>query len=476
MKIFYLASEAAPFIKTGGLADVSGSLPKAFSKKGHEVSVVLPLYSQIQNKYKENMEFMGYFYVDLDWRRQYAGVFKYRLDDVNFYFIDNKFYFGRLSLYGQGDDGERFTFFSKACVQLLRFLDIKPDIVHSNDWHTGLASLYIKDFARGDCFYQDIKTVYTIHNIKYQGNFDAKGMLPIIGVSGEYFNEEGFKYYDNVNFMKAGIVYSDLFTTVSKTYAEELKYPYFGEGLDGIIRKHEYKFKGIVNGIDYDIYNPKNDEKIFCNYDFQKIKNKVQNKIKLQELFNLPVDEEKPVVAMVTRLVDLKGIDLLEYILGEILQLDLQFIVLGTGEQKYEDMLRFYQKIFPHKLAARIYFNEDHSHKIYSGSDFFLMPSIAEPCGISQLIAMRYGTIPIVRETGGLKDTVIPYNKYTKEGTGFTFSNINAHDMLFAIKRALEIYKDKESFKKIIKSSMESDFSWNRSSVEYLESYKKLMR
>ncbi len=475
MNIFYMASEATPFIKTGGLADVAGSLPKEFVKKGHEASVVLPLYSKIDHQHRENFEYLGYFMVDMDWRRQYAGVFKTVLDGVNYYFIDNQFYFSRPSLYGQNDDGERFVFFSKACVLLLKYLDIRPDIVNANDWHTGLVPLYIRDFAKGDWFYRDIKSVFTIHNIKYQGVFSAEGMLPLMGLSTEYFHEDGFKFYDAINMMKAGIVYADLFTTVSKSYAEELTYPYFGEGLDGIIRKNDFKFVGIINGLDYDKYNPATDKKIAFNYDINSIDDKVKNKTDLQELVGLPIDENIPMISMVTRLVELKGVDLVEYILGELLQMDVQFVMLGTGDSKYEDMFRFFQRIFPKKLASRIYFNEGHSHKIYAGSDFFLMPSIAEPCGISQLISMRYGTVPIVRETGGLKDTVIPYNQYTGEGTGFSFSNINAHEMLDSIKKGLEIYKNPTEFRKIIKSAMEKDFSWNASCDEYLRQYKRLL-
>lgn len=475
MKIFYIAAEASPFIKTGGLADVAGSLPKAFAKKGEDISVVMPLYGQIPFKYKEEMEYIGAYFVDLDWRRQHVGVFKLEKDGVKFYFIDNEFYFNRNSIYGQGDDGERFVYFSKAVVQLFRFLDIKPDIVHANDWHTGLIPLYIKDFARGDAFYEDIKTAYTIHNIKYQGVFPADGMLQLMGLSREYYHEDGIKFYDAINMMKAGIVYSDLLTTVSKTYAHEITYPYFGEGLDGIIRKHERKLVGIINGIDYDKYNPKKDPKIFQNYDIENLDDKLKNKTELQKLVGLPVREDVPVIAMVTRLVDLKGIDLLDYILGEMLQLDIQFIVLGTGEYRYEEMLRFYERIFKDKMAARIYFNEDHSHKIYSGADLYLMPSIAEPCGISQLIAMRYGTIPIVRETGGLKDTVEPYNIYTGEGTGFSFYNINAHEMLFTVKKALEVYHEPEAFRNIMTTAMERDFSWNMSSDEYISHYERIL-
>lgn len=469
-----MTSEATPFIKTGGLADVSGSLPKSFAKVGEDVSVVLPLYGQVPYKFKENMEYMGSFFVDLDWRRQHVGVFRYILEGVKYYFIDNEFYFNRASLYGQGDDGERFIYFSKAAVSLLKYLDQKPDIVHANDWHTGLIPLYIKDYAKGDHFYENIKTAYTIHNIKYQGIYPAE-ILPLTGLSNWYFHEDGIKYYDAINMMKAGIVYSDLLTTVSKTYSQEITYSYFGEGLDGIIRKHQNKLFGIINGLDYDKYDPSKDKLIKKNYSIDDFKGKVKNKLELQKLYNLPQREDVPLIGMVTRLVDLKGIDLIEYILGELLQEDIQLVVLGTGEKKYEDMLRFFERIFKDKMAARIYFSEEESHKIYSGSDLYLMPSIAEPCGISQLIAMRYGSVPIVRETGGLVDTVDAYNKYTKEGTGFRFSNINAHELLYTIKNACKLYREKEEFNSIIEQAMSKDFSWNTSRDQYLTLYKRLI-
>lgn len=473
MKIFFMASESTPFIKTGGLADVIGSLPKAISELGHEVSVVIPMYTNIDESYRSEFKFLGYFYVDLDWRRQYAGVYTTELNGVDYYFIDNEYYFGRSSLYGQDDDGERFIFFNKAIVQMLKYLDIKPDVVHSNDWHTGLTSIYIEDFARGDEFYRGIKTVFTIHNINYQGVFPA-GILPLTGLSVNYFNEDGIKFYDNINMMKAGIVFSDRVTTVSETYAHEIMFPYFGEGLDGIIRKNQFKLSGIVNGIDYDKYNPATDPMIEVNYDVETLDDKLQNKRALQELCELPVRDDVPVFAMVSRLVDIKGIDLLTFVLDELMQEDIQLIILGTGDSRYEDLFRYYQYRYPKKMAARIYFNEAHSHKVYSGADILLMPSLTEPCGISQLIALRYGTVPIVRETGGLVDTVAPYNKYTGEGTGFSFSNINAHEFLFTIKKALELYGEEYKFRELMVRGMMKDNSWDSSSVKYESLYDKI--
>lgn len=474
MKILYTASESVPFLKTGGLADVAGSLPGELKKAGCDIRLVMPLYSRIPQIYKDKMEKIGEFYVDMGWRRQYAGVLKYTHQGLIYYFIDNEYYFKRANVYGEYDDGERFIFFSKAATILPRHLSFKPDIIHSNDWHTGLVPLYVKDFAKGDFFYKEIKTVFTIHNLKYQGVFPASILEDLAGLSREYINEDGLKFHDGINMMKSGIVYSDMLTTVSETYAEEIKYTFFGEGLEGIIRKHEDKLRGIVNGIDYDLYNPKTDKFIEKNYTIKKIKDKQQNKIALQDRYNLPVKPDTPLIAMVTRLVAMKGIDLVRRILDELLQEDVQVVILGTGDMEYENLFYYFQEKYPDKLAARIYFNEGEAHLIYSGADMFLMPSMAEPCGISQLIALRYGTIPIVRETGGLMDTVDPYNQYTGEGNGFRFANFNAHELLFAIKKSIDLYKDKKLWSKLIQQAMESKHDWEESSKEYMEIYKKI--
>ncbi len=473
MNILYVASEATPFIKTGGLADVAGSLPYALQAQGHNVTVVMPFYSQIGQELKDKMIKIAEFYVDLQWRRQYAGVLEYKEEGLTYLFIDNKFYFDRHAIYGLGDDGERFVFFNKAVVQMIRKLDINLDIVHANDWHCGLVPLYIKDFAKGDNFYNTIKSVYTIHNLKYQGVFPAS-LLALTGLTIDYFNEEGLKFYDSINFMKAGIVYCDALTTVSQSYSEEIRYSFYGENLEGIIRKHEYKLSGIVNGIDYDVYNPKTDKRIPYNFDARALANKKKNKKELQKKFKLPQRDDVPLISMVSRLVAMKGLDLVRYILDELLQEDVQFVVLGTGDQEYENMFRGFQWKYPEKMSAHIYFDEDESHLVYAGSDLFLMPSLAEPCGISQLISLRYGTIPIVRETGGLRDTVIAYNKYTGEGNGFSFSNYNAHELLFAVKDALELYKDKTEFRKLMRAAMKADHSWKSSSQKYTELYKSI--
>lgn len=475
MKILYAAAESSPFIKTGGLADVAGSLPIALKEQGNDVRVVIPLYSQIKDKYKSKMEDVGFFYVDLNWRHQYAGVKKMDYEGVAYYFIDNEYYFNRNKVYGEVDDGERFIFFTKAVTQLLEYLNFKADIVHSNDWHTGLLPLYIKEFAKGSDFYKGMKTVYTIHNMKYQGVFPNSILGDVAGLPYDYYNEEGLKYFDNINMMKAGIVYCDLLTTVSKSYASEIKYPYYGEGLEGIIAKHHYKLHGVVNGIDYNKYNPKTDQKIDVNYSIKTLNDKVKNKRSLQKRYGLEVNDDIPLIGMVTRLVAMKGLDLVAYILDELLQEDVQIIVLGTGDQEYEDMFNFFQYTYANKLASRIYFSEDESHQIYAGSDIFLMPSLAEPCGISQLISLRYGTIPVVRETGGLQDTIEPYNQYTQEGNGFSFRNQNAHELLFVLKDALNLYKDKKVWHKLMVSAMKSKNDWEKSSQEYLDLYRAIM-
>ncbi|MGM0397120.1 MAG: glycogen synthase GlgA [Bacillota bacterium] len=474
MKILFVASEMTPFVKTGGLADVAGSLPFALQKEGHQVSAVLPLYSQIGEKYRQKMKKVKAFYVDLDWRSQYAGIYLYQEDNLDIYFIDNEYYFHRHALYGMDDDGERFAFFNKAAAMMIKELEMDTDIVHANDWHTGLVPLFIKDFAKGDSYYRNIKTVFTIHNLKYQGIFPPD-MLGLVGLSVDYFNEEALKFYDAVNFMKAGIVFCDALTTVSSSYAQEIKYEFYGENLQGVIRKHEYKLMGIINGIDYDLYNPETDKRIPYHYSIKNPENKVKNKQELQKKFGLPVLEDVPVISMVSRLVDMKGLDLVRYILDELLQDDIQVVILGTGEKEYEDMFRHFEWKYPDKLSAHIYFNEEEAHLVYAGSDMFLMPSMVEPCGISQLIALRYGTIPIAREVGGLKDTVIPYNEHVDEGTGFTFANYNAHELLYTMKRAIEVYSDQDQWEGLVKRAMMAKHDWEKSSKEYIGLYTTLL-
>ena len=473
MNILYVAAEAAPFIKTGGLADVAGSLPLSIKKLGHDIRVVLPLHSTIKQEYKDKMKKIGEYYVDLNWRSQYVGIMTLKLNNVVFYFLDNEYYFNREHPYGEFDDGERYAYFSKAVTMLPKEIDFKPHVIHSNDWHSALVNLFVHEFEKGDKYYSDIKKVFTIHNLKYQGIFSPSVLGEIMGVSDEYLSEDSIKYYDSINYMKAGIVYSDAITTVSKSYADEIKYGFFGEGLEGVLSYHSHKLTGIINGIDYDVFNPKKDPNIVYNYDYTNVKDKYKNKRELQKTYKLPQKKNIPIISIVSRLVDMKGIDLISHIIDELMQLDIQIIVLGTGDEKYEELFKHFQDRYPSKLSANIYFSETEAHKIYAGSDIFLMPSMIEPCGLSQLISLRYGTVPIVREVGGLKDTVISYNKYTNEGNGFTFKNYNAHELLFKIKEAVDIYKkDKKTWESMIVRGMKSDNSWEHSSKEYIELYK----
>lgn len=473
MKVLFLASEAVPFVKTGGLADVAGSLPDILNDMKADVRVVLPLYRQISSEYRDQMKKIAEFYVDLDWRHQYVGVFEYQYHKTTYYFLDNEYYFDRMGLYGDMDDGERFAFFSKACTILPKIIGFHPDIIHANDWHTALAVVLVKDFAKGDPFYQSIKTLLTIHNLKYQGIFPAE-LLGLIGLSPYYFNEDALKYYDAINLLKGGIIFSDAFNTVSGTYALEIKSPFFGEGLDGVIRDNEHKLSGIVNGIDYKIWNPKTDDLIAYRYDLATISEREKNKTYLQRLYHLP-ERNVPMIGIVSRLVDMKGLDLVRFILEELLQEDIQVVVLGTGEDTYEEMFRYFEWKYPHKLTARIYYNNTQAHQIYAGTDFLLMPSVSEPCGISQLIAMRYGNVPIVREAGGLKDTVHPYSEFDNTGTGFTFSNINAHDLLYTIRHAIHFYHQPEHFNQIIENGMKIDNTWKKSAEKYFELYRRIM-
>lgn len=474
MKVLYLTSEADPFIKTGGLADVSGSLPKALKKKGVDIRVVCPLYQSIAQIYRRKMEKIAQFYVDLDWKHQYVGVFYLKRDDVDYYFLDNMEYFDREKAYGYDDDCERFIYYSKACTLLPKYINFKPDIIHTNDWHTALVNVYINDFRKGDSYYNDIRSIFTIHNLKYQGVFNSD-YLRLCGLSGSYFNENDLKYYDAINFMKGAVVHSTAVTTVSKNYAREIQYPFYGEGLDGLIRQYSYKLRGIVNGIDYHTWNPETDGNLHYKYNIHSFKKKGLNKLKLQSLYNLPQREDVMLIGMCSRLTEMKGLDLVRFILDELLQDDIQLVVLGTGDYTYEEMFNYFQWKYPKKMAARLYYSNEESHKIYASSDFYLMPSISEPCGISQLIAMRYGSVPIVREAGGLSDTVRAYNKYDKTGEGFSFANINAHELLDTIRRAEDVYyNNKNDYNMLVKNSMNKLSDWNKSADQYINLYEEI--
>lgn len=478
LKVLYVASEAVPFVKTGGLADVAGSLPKELKKNGVDVRVVIPKYSGIKETYRNNMKHVADGEVSVAWRKKYLGIDRYDLNDVPFYFIDNQEYFYREGYYGYPDDVERFAFFCKAVLAMLPKIDFWPDVIHLNDWQTGLISVYLKLNYNDDDKYKNIKTVYTIHNLKYQGRF-WKGYLPdVLGLDWKYFNNGDLEYFDDINFMKGAIVYSDKITTVSRTYAKEIQDPYFGEGLEGMLQKRSADLSGIVNGLDYDEYDPETDKFIPYKYNVETaIEYKGSNKEELQKKLGLPVSRSVPMLAMVTRLVEAKGLDLVTRIMDELLEYeDVQFVLLGTGDRRYEDWFKGLVWRYPKKVSSNIYFNNELAHQIYAAADVFLMPSQYEPCGIGQLIALRYGTIPVVRATGGLKDTVEAYNNYTNLGNGFSFNNYNAHELLFSIKRAIDSVGDFGKREKIIENAMTADYSWDESAKQYKELYSSLKK
>lgn len=473
MKILFAAAEAAPYIKIGGLGDVSYALSKALSEKDAKVSVVLPLYKSIKDRYIGELTYLTSFTVPLSWRQLYCGVFSHRQDKVTYYFIDNEYYFFRDNVYGNYDDGERFAFFSKAVLEMLQHVDFWPDVIHANDWQCALIPLFLNAFYRGHEGYRPIKTMFTIHNIEYQGQTPYAFAEDVLGLSRE--NIATLAYDGCLNFMFSAICLADKVTTVSKNYAEELKTPYYGKEMSSVLSGVSYKFCGITNGIDPDVFNPQQDSHLFHRYSTKTMGGKKIGKRKLREYLGLEQDEEAPILSMVTRLVGHKGLDLVEYIRHELLKRRLQLIVLGTGDEKYENMFRELSYQYPGRVSANICFNPSLASKIYAGSDLFLMPSKSEPCGLAQMIAMRYGAIPIVRETGGLKDTVFPINPENGEGRGFTFKSYNAHDMLDAIDRALSFfYEKKPELKKVIRFNMETDFSWNEAAEQYLSIYKSM--
>lgn len=474
-KILIAAAEAVPFVKTGGLADVIGSLPQALKGLGADVRVILPKYEEIPAAFKAQMTKKTELTVPLSWRQQYCGIEELVYQGVPFYFIDNEYYFKRTRLYGHYDDAERYAYFSKAVLECLPALDFKPDIIHCHDWHTGMVTVYLKSHYNHKPFYQGIKTLFTIHNLGYQGIFAPTIVEDVLGLDQSYFVPDKLEFHGGVNFMKGGLVFADLISTVSRTYAEEIQFPYFGEKLDGLLRQRRADLTGIVNGIDYNIYNPATDERIFAKYDIDTLDKKQQNKASLQQKLGLPVRRDVPLIAMVSRLVASKGLDLIAHIVDELLgHEDVQLVVLGTGDAKYERLFEHLAWQYPGKVSANLCFDEKLAHQIYAGADIFLMPSHYEPCGIGQLIALRYGTLPVVRETGGLKDTVLSYNKYTGQGNGFTFAHYNAHDMLYTIKRALGLYYDKPVWNQIVHNAMASDYSWQESAKHYAELYQKL--
>lgn len=475
--VLFIASEAVPFIKTGGLADVVGSLPKYFNKKEYDVRVMIPKYTCIPNEFREKMIYKTHFYIDLAWRSQYVGVFEMEYQGVKFYFIDNEFYFGGPKPYGYiHEDVEKFAFFCKAALSAIPVIGFRPDIIHCHDWQTGLVPVYLKErFSQGE-FYRGVKSIITIHNLKFQGIWNLKKVKDITGLSDYYFTPDKLEAFNDANYLKGGIVYADYITTVSSTYAQEIKTPFYGEHLDGLMNARANCLRGIVNGIDYETYNPETDQFIEAKYNQVTFrKEKWKNKVALQKMLHLTEDKNKFMVGIVSRLTDQKGFDLIAYMMDQLCTEDVQLVVLGTGEEKYENMFRHFAWKYGDRVSANIYYSEPMSHRIYAGCDAFLMPSLFEPCGLSQLMSLRYGTVPIVRETGGLKDTVQAYNEYEGTGTGFSFSNYNAHEMLNTFNYAKDVfYNHKREWNKIIDRAMSADFSWNSSAREYEKLYNEM--
>ena len=470
VKVLIVASEGLPFVATGGLGEVIGSLPKAIMKENnhlYDVRVILPLYESVSVAERKQMEFLGHFDVKLAWRQQYCGVFRVEKNGVTFYFIDNEYYFRRSIPYGYYDDGERFAFFSKAVLDSLSLLDFSPDIIHAHDWQTALVPVYLHYQYQ----HLQMKSIFTIHNIEYQGKIDFSIMGDVIDLPPEAGGM--LEYHGCVNLMKAAIECSDKVNTVSPTYASELRNNYFAKGLAAIIQKNEFKMRGILNGIDVESYNPETDSSLFVNYSLETIDKKQKNKEELQRLVNLPVEKNVPLIAMVSRLVTHKGFDLVTAIMEQLLNEKVQIVILGIGEPKYEEYFKWLQDQYQGKVASLICFNQDLARKIYAGADFFLMPSNSEPCGLAQMIASRYGAVPIVRAVGGLRDTIKDCTK--GEGNGFVFEHYNAHDMLNAIYRGLDLYDNKEHWNELVKWIMSMDFSWEKSAKEYEKLYSELV-
>ena len=476
MKVLFAASEAHPFIKTGGLGDVMGALPQSLTELGVEARVVIPKYKNIKDELKQNLQFIKWFTVPVGWRNQYCGVFQYKYKDVVYYFIDNEYYFNRDGLYGYYDDGERFAFFNRAVLEFIKEIDWKPDIINCNDWQTGMVPVLLNLEYKNNEFHSNMKTVFSIHNLLFKGSFVPNVLPELFGYDYMPLTNGSVELNGSVSFLKGGINYSDQITTVSNTYAEEIKTQQYGEGLDGLLRCKSDFLKGIVNGIDYEEFDPEKDNLIFKNFTWDSISDKVENKLSLQKELGLPQRAETPMIGLISRLTHQKGCDLIVSIIDRLLQKDIQFIVLGTGDYWYEETFKNLQYRYPDKVSANIKFDNSLAHKIYAATDMFLMPSLFEPCGLGQLIALRYGSIPIVRETGGLKDTISPYNKYTGIGNGFEFKNFNSNELMQIIEYALTIYDDKDAWNNIIRQAMDSDNSWEKSAMQYKLLYEDVVK
>ncbi|MCL2377093.1 MAG: glycogen synthase GlgA [Defluviitaleaceae bacterium] len=469
MKILFVASEVGPFVKSGGLGDVAGSLPKALAALGVDARVVLPKYSTISEAHLADAKFVDSFEVQLDWRNQYAGIFK--IDGAcPVYLIDNEQYFNRGHLYGHGDDYERFAFFSKAAISMLAAIDFKADIIHFNDWQTGLGCVYLKDIYKKFMFYEDMKSLFTIHNLQYQGTF-GRDVLGQVHLNDGYFVNDKLEFFNNISYMKAGLTYSDFISTVSETYAKEIQTPSYSYGMDGMLRSRAHQLAGIINGIDYEEYNPATDKRLFANFSADDMAGKAENKAQLQKMLGLPQRPDVPMFAIISRLAEQKGLDLVASAMGDLMQRDLQIVVLGTGSQQFEHLFYATAHHHPDKLSANITFDINLAQKIYAASDFFLMPSLFEPCGLGQLIAMRYGSVPVARKTGGLADTIIHYDYASGEGYGLLFEDYLHSGIMWAVDEALMLYADDKHFKTARANSMAADFSWEASAKEYVKLY-----
>jgi len=475
MKILMAASEMAPFVKVGGLADVVGSLPMALAALGHDVRVVIPLYKVIPEIYKEQMTTECVFELQMGWRRQYCGLLSMPWKGITVYFVDNQYYFGWDRVYGyMEEEAERFSFFDRAVLEIIQRIGFYPDILHCHDWQAGMIPVLLRtQYAWGD--YMNIKSVMTIHNLKYQGVFDNQRISDLLGLHASLITDDKLEFFGAVSFLKGGIVYAHKVTTVSPSYAIETCDPFLGERLDGVLRSRSSDYIGILNGIDVEEWDPASDSHIIHPYTKDQLRNKVINKKALQTELWLDQEAETPLIGMVTRLVAQKGLDLLRHVLQELLyrQPKLQLVALGTGDYEYEDFFRHVNANFPGRVSSILYFDNELAHRIYAGSDMLLVPSAFEPCGLTQMIALRYGTLPVVRETGGLKDTVRSYDEATRKGNGFSFSAYNAHDMMYTIERAVGIYQNKRSWNAIVRNAMQEDFSWIKSADAYMALYEQ---
>ena len=471
--ILFAASECVPFIKTGGLADVVGALPQYLDKSQFDVRVILPNYTCIPEKYRADFKYITHFYMDYGKRAEavHVGIMEYEYNGIKFYFVDNEWYFKCDSPYSSDLkwDIERFTYFCKAVLAIMPVIGFRPDIIHCHDWQASLIPVFLHTAFATNPFYSSTRTIMTIHNLKFQGVWDIEHFKYNTTLPDYMFTSDKLEFHNNANMLKGGLVYADYITTVSETYAEEIKYPFFGEQLDGLLRARSASLRGILNGIDYNVFDPNKDGSIFAEYNSGNFKEKkAYNKAKLQEELGLPVDSSKYMMAIISRLTDQKGLDLISYAMERICDENTQFVIIGTGDPKYENMFRHYQWKYPERVSANILYSDKLAHKLYAAADAMLMPSLFEPCGLTQLISLRYGTIPIVRETGGLKDTVKPYNEYDGSGTGFSFANYNGDEMLGVINYSKSVYYDhRGEWDKMVKRGMETDFSWNSSARQY---------